>query len=336
MDIKELSLEEKIGQRFIFGINNSNIDIIIAMIKKRKIGGVILYRRNYRTYNDMLETIKRIKKANEENRIPLFVAIDEEGGVVNRIPSDIHELKNIYDVTKKDCNLTREYAGIISEILSDSGINMNFAPVVDIYNNSRSKVLEKRCFYGDKEEVYKMANIYIAESKKHNVIAVPKHYPGHGSTRRDSHFLMPYVSNYREVLTKHMYPFHELISNGIDALMVGHIRIKKISGVTPASLTNGFLNKYLREENNYQGLIISDEVNMLRRNPTLKFSYEDKILKSLNDLILIKLKNNNEGYRILDKYKKMLDWDNDKLRLLDQAVLRILKIKEKYKVNDDI
>ena len=336
MDIKDLSLEEKIGQRFIFGVNSSNIDVVLDMVKECKIGGIILYRRNYKTYNDMIKVIKKFKTANKNNRIPLFIAIDEEGGVVNRIPDEIIELKNIYDVTKKDYKLTLEYASIISEILRETGINMNFAPVVDIYNNSKSKALEKRCFYGDKEDVYKGAKVYIDVASKNRIVSVPKHYPGHGSTKRDSHLLMPYVMDYNEVLDKHMYPFNELIKDSIDALMVGHIRIKKICRYLPATLNNSFLEKYLRKDNNYDGLIISDEVNMLRRNPTLKFNYEDKMLKSLADIILIKLKNNNEGYKLLNKYKKILEKDNDKLLLLDLMVERILRVKKKYKINDDV
>lgn len=99
MDINKLSLDEKIGQRFIFGINDNNIDSIIELIKKSYIGGVILYKKNYDNYIDMLKVIKRLKSANKNNPIPLFIAIDEEGGIVNRMPSEIHNLKSIYDVS---------------------------------------------------------------------------------------------------------------------------------------------------------------------------------------------------------------------------------------------
>jgi len=102
VDIKKLSLEEKIGQRFMFGVNSYNIDIIIELIKNYSIGGVILYKKNYNSYSEMLSVVKRLKDANKNNKIPLFISIDQEGGRVNRFPSEFVNLKNVYDVSKKD------------------------------------------------------------------------------------------------------------------------------------------------------------------------------------------------------------------------------------------
>ena len=124
MDIKKMAIEEKIGQRFIFGVNDSNVESIIELIKTCHIGGVILYKRNYRNYDEMLDVVRKFKKANLENSIPLFIAIDQEGGIVNRMPSEIHNLKNIYDVSKKDNSYVPEYASIIGKMLSDSGIGI--------------------------------------------------------------------------------------------------------------------------------------------------------------------------------------------------------------------
>ena len=113
MNIGNLSLNEKIGQRFIMGVNNQNISEIIKLIKKAYLGGVILYKKNYHNCFDMLLVIKKLKEANKDNKIPLFIAIDQEGGKVNRLPNEIHNLKNIYDVSKKDISLVKDYASII-------------------------------------------------------------------------------------------------------------------------------------------------------------------------------------------------------------------------------
>ena len=149
MDVNKLSMDEKIGQRFIFGVNSCDIESILTLIKDAHIGGVILYKKNYKNYNDMLEVIKQIKTANKNNTIPLFIAIDQEGGVVNRMSGEVHILKNIYDVSRYDSALVKEYANIIGDMLYKTGINMNFSPVLDIYNGSKSKALSKRCFYDD-------------------------------------------------------------------------------------------------------------------------------------------------------------------------------------------
>ena len=334
MDIHNLSIDEKIGQRFIFGVNSNNIDYIIELIKNAYIGGVILYKRNYKNYKDMLNVIKKMKKANEKNKIPLFIAIDQEGGRVNRLPDEIHNLKNIYDASKKDYSLVDEHAKIISHILSLSGINMDLAPVVDIYNDSRSKVLDKRCFYGDKEDVTREASKWLNTASNLGIVPVIKHYPGHGATKIDSHFFIPYVFNYRSILNKHMYPFDNLIRNNCDAVMVGHIIVRKLTGLVPATMNSKFISNYLRKRN-YNGLIISDEVNMLKRHLLYRFTYLNRILMTPSDIVLIKIKDYSEGYKIINKYKQILVSNKENLQQLDEHVRRIVNVKDKYKINDD-
>ena len=333
MDINNLSIDEKIGQRFIVGVNNTNIDIIVDLIKNGYIGGVILYKRNYKNYDDMLKIVKKFKEANKNNKVPLFIAIDQEGGRVNRLPNEIHNLKNIYDVSKKDSSLVADYADIISKILTKSGINMNFAPVLDIYNGSKSKALDKRCFYGNSREISNMAICYIESTKKNGIISVVKHYPGHGATRVDSHFLIPFEFNYREVLNKHIVPFNRLIENGADAMMVGHMCIRKLTGFLPASLSNKFINNHL---DNYNGLLISDEVNMLKRHLIYRINFYNKIINSPCDFILIKIKDLSEGYKLINKFKNSIVNDIQYEKILDRHVTRVLDIKKKYNINDNI
>jgi len=131
----------------MFGVNSDNIDLIVDLVRDYAIGGVILYKKNYRDYNDMISVIKRLKEANQENKIPLFIAIDQEGGRVNRMPSQFVNMKNIYDLSKNRSDLLYESANITGKLLSLSGINMNFAPVLDIYDeNSKNNVLYRDAF----------------------------------------------------------------------------------------------------------------------------------------------------------------------------------------------
>lgn len=326
---ENLSLEEKIGQRFIFGTNTENIDIIEKLVKERHIGGVILYKRNYKNYEDMINVIKRLKDANKDNKVPLFIAIDQEGGKVNRMPNEIHNLKNIYDVSKKNGLLVNDYAKTIGKMLKETGVNMNLAPVLDIYNNSDSGAVFKRCFYGKSDDVIKYGERYIKELESENVIGVIKHFPGHGVTKLDSHRLVPYVYDYKSVLEKHMKPFNELLDK-TDVVMMGHIAIRKLTGKVPASISDKFIKKYLRNENNFNGLIITDEINMLKRHPIYRFIYLKRALKSSNDLLLIKIKKLKEGYKFINKYKKVHNYNE-----LNTSVERILSVKKKYKINDN-
>jgi len=329
-----LSIDEKIGQRFMFGVNSNNIDVIIELIKRTYIGGVVLYKKNYNSYSQMLDVIKRLKDANKNNKIPLFIAIDQEGGKVNRMPNDVHSFKNIYDVSRYDNKLVKEYARVNGKMLYNVGINMNLAPVVDVYNDSKSKVLYKRCFYGDEKQVSLLGKNYVSELKNHKVISVIKHFPGHGASKFDSHLLIPYIFNYQELLDRHMIPFKDIIHDGCDAIMVGHLVVRKLTNGLPASISAKFIKKYLRD--GYNGLIITDELNMLKRHLFYRFIYMNKALTSDNDILLVKIKDFNEGYRIINKYKSILLSNQKYISNLDNNVMRIIDVKNKYMINGSI
>ena len=119
-----------------------------------------------------------------------------------------------------------------------------------------------------------------------------------------------------------------------DAIMIGHIAIFKLTRLLPASMSNDFLSKYLK--NKFNGLMITDEINMLKHSIIYRFFYLNKILKSVNDIILIKINNENEGYKIINKYKKMILKSNIERQKLDIMYERIKEIKGKYKINDNL
>ena len=333
--ISNLSLEEKIGQMFMFGINKNNTDGIIKLIKENKIGGVILYKKNYTSYKEMLDLIKKLREANKQNKIPLLIAIDEEGGRVNRMPPEFKNLKSIYRFSElKDINIIKEYADIISTILSQSGINMNFAPVLDIYNNSNSNVLKGRCFSSDVNIVSTYGVEYINKMKDNNIIPVSKHFPGHGSTKKDTHIILPYIKNYKEIEEKHIKPFEVAIKNGCDAIMVGHIIIKKLTKSLPASLSKKFIKEYLREKNNYEGIVITDDIRMKSVDIIYKLISLKKAFSSESDIILFKYKDGDE--KVIAKVVKMVKENKIEEEKINKSVMRILKIKEKYNITDNI
>lgn len=335
MNLEKLSLEEKIGQKFMFGINSHNIDIIINLIKKYSIGGVILYKKNYNSYDEMLSVIKKLKEANKENKVPLFIAIDQEGGRVNRMPSEFNNLKNIYDVSKKDEKLVVKHADITGRMLKQLGINMNFAPVLDVYENKKSKVLYKRCFYGDYKDVSRNGIKYIDGLVNTGIIPVVKHFPGHGISAVDSHFITPYVKDYDSVLNRHIKPFEEVIASGCDAVMVNHLVIRNLTNKLPASISKTFIEEYLRKRNNFNGLVITDEINMLGRNIFYKFNYVEKVINSGSDIILVKVKDNS-NIKIIDKFIKYVYDNPEYINELDSSVKRIIDVKNKYGVSDEI
>lgn len=326
---KKLTLEEKVCQKLIIGCNSSNVDLLVEMIEKYHIGGVILYKKNYNSYEEMVDVINRLKKANRNNKVPLFISIDQEGGRVNRLPSEFERILNIYDMSKKDKKLIYENGLITGKILSSLGINMNFAPVLDIYNNS-SKVLYKRCFY---DCVSSCGIEYVNGLKKHNIIAAPKHFPGHGVSKVDSHLMIPFVWN-KKLIDEHIKPFEEVIESGIDSLMIGHLMIRGMTGLCSASICNNFIKKYIRDKYNYNGLIITDEIGMLSRCGLFLNDILKKAILSDGDLVLLKV--NQKNIKTINKVISFVKNNNKNISNIDKSVNRILKMKEKYNINDDI
>jgi len=335
MNIDKLTLEEKVGQMFMFGVKSNNIDCLYELIKKYKIGGVILYKNNYSSYEELINIIKNLKNANKDNKVPLFISIDQEGGRVNRMPKEIVNIKNIYDLSSLGkIRLIEDSADVLSKLLVSSGINMNFSPVLDIYNGSDSNVLYKRCFSDEVDIVSKYGVKYMKKMQSNNLISVVKHFPGHGASAKDSHFLIPYVKNNEEIFNKHIIPFENAINNGCDAIMVSHLVIKGVTNGFPASISSEFINKYLREKYHYDGLIITDDIRMGAVNLIYRFVALDKAFNSGSDIILFKYYNGCEKLinKVVDKVK------NDKVNIsvINKAVDRILKIKSKYKITDNI
>lgn len=335
MDINNLSLEEKIGQMCMVGINSENIDCLYELIKNNKIGGVILYKKNYSSYEELIKVVKNLKEANKGNKIPLFISIDQEGGRVNRMPKELVNVKNVYDLSSlNDTKLIRRSADITSKMLVESGINMNFAPVLDIYNGSDSNVLYKRCFASDASLVSKYGVYYMKQMQRNKLIPVIKHFPGHGSSTRDSHFFVPNIKNSDEILSKHILPFSNAIENGCDAIMVGHLVIKNLTDGLPASISKKFIKEYLRERYNYDGIVITDDIKMGSVSLFYRFGAFEKAFSSGSDIVLFKYNNGDE--KVIDKIVNKVNKGVIDINDINKSVDRILKMKKKYKISDNI
>lgn len=265
MEIKELSIKEKIGQMVMIGLDTNYItDRIKNMIKTYKIGGIILYRKNFSTYTDMMNLIKKLKELNKENKIPLFIAIDQEGGRVNRMPKEIKNLPSANQVaTVGGQELVSKSAKITGEILYKSGFNLNFAPVLDIKRFEDKTAIGDRSFGTNKELVTECGIAAMKSLQNNGVISVIKHFLGHGATKQDSHHFLPVITvPMKNIEKEDMFPFEQAIKNGADALLVGHLLIMNVTGIYPASLSRKFITKYLRKKYRYKGLILTDDLKM--------------------------------------------------------------------------
>lgn len=337
MEIKELTVEEKIGQMIMIGMDTNYItDRIKNMISKYKIGGVILYRKNFSTYADMIKLIKDLKELNRKNKIPLFISVDQEGGRVNRMPKEIKNLPSARKIAKHGEEIVTKSAHITGKILKKSGYNLNFSPVLDIEMDSDTMAIGDRSFGENKNIVSKYGILAMKALQEENIISVIKHFPGHGATKQDSHYFLPIINKrIKELENVGMYPFKEAIKKGADAILVGHLLIPSITGMYPASLSRKFIVKYLRQKNRYNGLIITDDLKM----KAIRFIYGAdlavrKAFEAGNDIVLFRF-NEKEERRVINQIIKATKKGKIKGARIDRSVRRIIKLKEKYKVSDE-
>lgn len=281
------------------GLNTTDKNIIKKLIKEYHVGGVILYSKNYHNYQEMVRLINQIHTwAQEENYIVL-IGIDEEGYRVNRLPKEFANLKSPF-AFRHDLNSITEHASIIAHILAKSTIHVNFAPVLDIKRFPDNHAIGDRCFGASAKEVIQNTLPYIEEFKKKNVVPVIKHFPGHGATKTNSHYLIPVIWRTKRLFQDDIVPFNKAIERGIDALMVGHFIIPKFSFLRPTSISLKTV-KYLRNNLNYSNIIMTDDLMM---GP----------LKLANKAKLIKTAINNGINMVMIKYYDNLFFDIDKLR----------------------
>ena len=254
MDIKSLSLEERIGQTLIVGldvpIGKKMYETIDIIVDKYKAGGICLYRKNYNTYEEFVKVVNYIKEKSSKQKVPIIISLDQEGGRVNRIPNNFLNLPSANKLAKystKDENLVKQAGELTGKILKKLGVDMDFAPVLDIKRFSDNHAIGDRAFSENVDKVCKYGLEYAQELQKHRIIPVVKHFPGHGATNQDTHFTLPKIKCTMNELKDDLKPFEKAIDKKIPAILVGHLVIKKETGKLPASLSKRFITKYIRK-----------------------------------------------------------------------------------------
>lgn len=336
--ISNMSLDEKIGQLVISGFYGTTLDEnILKLIKENKISGVILFNRNVKDSNTLLSLNNSLKESNKNNKLPLFISVDEEGGSVTRMPKDIKRLptnKYIGSLNNKD--LSYKVGEILGEQLSYFGFNMNFAPVLDINSNPNNPVIGDRSFGNNKDIVSSLGTSTMKGIQSKNIISVVKHFPGHGDTSVDSHVNLPVVNyNINRLNSFEFVPFKTAIQNGADAVMVGHILLPKIDNKYPSSMSYEIVTNILRKDLGFNGLIVSDDMTM--GAITENYSIEEAAVKSINtgvDLLLVCQKYENTENVLKALKEAVLNGTISKERL-DNALYNIISIKKKYLLNKE-
>ena len=187
--LENLSIEEKIGQMLMVGIGNpAYIEKVKRLILKYKIGGVLLYKQDYKNYKELNKIVNELRNLGKKLKVPMFIAIDQEGGRVNRMPNEFKNLPSANMLAKE--GLVEKASEITGKMLKSTGFNFNFAPVLDIKRFPDNHAIGDRAFSDNVEEVSKCGITYINGIKKYNVVPVIKHYPGHRSNNKRLTFFL--------------------------------------------------------------------------------------------------------------------------------------------------
>lgn len=261
-----LSLTCQIGQRMMAGFDGPRLDeAFINLVKTRKIGNVILFAWNITSKEQLRELCRDIQQlVQEETGQPAFIAIDQEGGAVSRLPGDATRIPGAMAIAATGDPDNAYAAGRMTAMeLRALGVNFNLSPVLDVNSNDANPVIGVRS-YGEKPEtVIRFALPMMRGLEDGGALSCGKHFPGHGDTSVDSHLALPVVDKTMDELRRvELAPFQAAVDAGIPAIMSSHIVFPGLDPELPATMSRKILTGLLREEMGFQGLILTDCMEM--------------------------------------------------------------------------
>ena len=335
--LNELTLDQKIGQLLVVGFPTKILtEELKELIKNYHVGNVIVFQRNIKDSLQLGELNNSIQKLMEKyNKVPAFIGIDQEGGMVTRLfNSATYFPGNMAVAAGIPCAETYELGAAIGEELHDVGVNMNFAPVLDVNNNPKNPVIGVRSYGDVPEEVAQYGKHLFKGLQSEKILSCGKHFPGHGNTNADSHLGIPIISSeLRELKNLELVPFIEAINNGIDGIMISHILFSALEkNNLPATLSRAIITGLLKEELGFRGLVITDCMEMKAISDN--YDIEDAVISALNaGAELLCISHTKEvQIRAFNAIKKAVKDGIISLKVLNSKVEKILYFKEKYEL----
>ena len=357
--VEAMSVDEKVGQMLMPDFRNWQKqgeskatgftvmnDEVGSIIKKYHLGGVILFAENVVGTEQTARLTDGLQKASPE--LPLFITIDQEGGIVTRLQTGTNLPGNMALGAARSEKYAYQTGEIIGKELSSLGVSVNFGPALDVNNNPANPVIGVRSFSSNPELVSKLGIQTIKGLQSQNMAATTKHFPGHGDTAVDSHYGLPLVSHDKERLRSvELVPFQKAIDEGVDMVMTAHVQFPAFDDTTytskkdgqeimvPATLSKKVLTGLLREEMGFEGVIVTDALNM--KAIADNFGQEEAVvlaLKSGVDIALMPAQVNSlqmEGNlsSVFNAVKKAIDTGDLPIEQVNNSVQRILELKEK-------
>jgi beta-N-acetylhexosaminidase len=333
------SLDIKIGQMILIGLPNTKVDPnVLEAVRTGRIGSILLFEKNIPAKNSYIELKKMFWTYQKAAAIPLFISIDQEGGKVNRLkekygfPRSVSAAK----LGKYPLDSVQFYSQVTATTLAGLGFNVNFAPVVDLASNPTNPIIAKpeRSFSANADSVALFAREVIKQHRKAGVITVLKHFPGHGSSKDDTHLgIADVTKTWNEA---ELIPYKTLIDSGdIDAIMTAHIVNKTLDEKgLPGTLSQKITTDLLRGKLHYDGVVFSDDMQM--HAIAKHYPLEESILLAINagvDILLFSNNIPNSQERTIDKVheiiRKLVESGTVSRERIDQSFERIMFLKQR-------
>lgn len=262
-----MKLNELVGQLTLIGISGLTLtNDEKKFIVENNISGVVLFSRNVADPKQIYDLCNEIQSLRHKmaDKAPLFIGIDMEGGRVHRLKAPFTQWPPLKTVGDLDApTVAYHFAHMMGVELMSVGINLDFAPCVDIYTNPKNTVIGDRAVSTDFHMVEKMASALVRGYLKSGIFSCAKHFPGHGHTIIDSHEELPIEeADLKRLHDVELVPFKKSFRSKVDMVMTGHISFPNIDNKWPVTLSELFLKKMIKEELKYQGLIITDDLDM--------------------------------------------------------------------------
>jgi len=329
--MKSLKLAKKIGQLLMVGFDGATPSKEIERaIARHHVGGIILFSRNIKNPLQVAKLTTSLQALSKDG--PLLIGVDQEGGRVSRLPPPFTQFPpaRVYGQLN-DIPLTYSAAEAMAKELTAVGINLDFAPVLDVDTNPDNPVIGDRAFGKTPLLVAEHGLAMMSGLQDHHVIACGKHFPGHGDTHLDSHKTLPKVNHSIARLTDiELKPFIHLVQNRLASIMTAHVLYKALDPKRPATLSKKIVTGLLREAISFSGVVISDDLEMkgITDQGTVAESAVFAIAAGC-DLLLV-CHSFDQQVATLEALMQAVEEGRISEARIDQSVSRILALKERF------
>ncbi|MED2942906.1 glycoside hydrolase family 3 N-terminal domain-containing protein [Bacillus swezeyi] len=363
--VSDMTLEEKIGQMLMPDFRNwkkegdssakeltEMNDEVAGIIQRYHLGGVILFAENVTGTEQTVRLTDGLQKASPDT--PLFITIDQEGGIVTRLESGTNLPGNMAIGASKSSKNAYRSGKIIGKELAALGINVNFSPVLDVNNNPNNPVIGVRSYSSKPELAGKLGIKTMKGLQDERIIATAKHFPGHGDTAVDSHYGLPLVPHDEKRLRSvELAPFQKAIDAGIDMIMTAHVQFPAFDDTTykskkdgedimvPATLSKKVMTDLLRKDLGFDGVVVTDALNMKAISDN--FGQEEAVVMAVKagvDIALMpaqvtSLETEKNLTGVFEALLKAVRQGDIPIEQINQSVERILTLKMKRGILDN-